>query len=391
MIPLDEARAHILERVAPTPGERVSLDAAHGLVLAEPIVSVEAVPPFANTAMDGFAVQAADTTAAPVTLDLIGTIAAGDSPDLTVTSGQAVRIMTGAPIPVGADAVVMVERTSTNAAGTTVDIEIVVEPGNHVRGVGEDVQPGDEVFPSGTLLRGGHLGVLASIGVFEVVAHRRPRVGVVSTGDELVEGPGELRPGQIRDSNRRTLLAMLDEAGFEAVDLGLAPDDEAAIEAALEKGVRTCDAVLSSGGVSMGDFDYVKVVLDRIGEMRWMQIAIKPAKPFAFGLVDGVPIFGLPGNPVSSVVSYELLAKPALRAMAGLSDIGPVHVRARSTGSLAHGRDGKTHFVRVAAVQGDDGVWCVSQSGGQGIAPAHLHGASWRAGGRSRRGRDRSG
>jgi molybdenum cofactor synthesis domain-containing protein len=260
----------------------------------------------------------------------------------------------------------MVERTSVDAAGSSVEIEISVEAGNHVRGVGEDVQPGDEVFPAGTLLEAGHLGVLASIGVFEVVAHRRPRVGVLSTGDELVEGPGPLRPGQIRDSNRRTLLAMLDEAGFEGVDLGLARDDESAIAAAFARGVESCDAVLSSGGVSMGDFDYVKVVLDRIGDMRWMQIAIKPAKPFAFGLVDGVPIFGLPGNPVSSMVSFELLAKPALRAMAGRRDPGPSIVRARSEDSLSHPPDGKTHFVRVSAFPGADGVWCVSRSGGQG-------------------------
>jgi len=198
------------------------------------------------------------------------------------------------------------------------------------------------------------------------MAHLRPRVGVVSTGDELVEGPGPLCPGQIRDSNRRTLLAMLAEAGFEPIDLGLSPDDPDAIEAAFRRGAETCDAILSSGGVSMGDFDYVKVVLDRIGDMRWMQIAIKPAKPFAFGLVDGVPVFGLPGNPVSSMVSYELLAKPALRAMAGLSDVGPALVKGRSGDVLAHAPDGKTHFLRVGVSRADDGVWEVSRSGGQG-------------------------
>jgi molybdopterin molybdotransferase len=366
VISLDEARAHVLARVTSTSAERISLDRAHGLVLAEPVVSVEAVPPFANTAMDGFAVCAADTANPPVTLELVGTIAAGDAPELTVARGQAARIMTGAPMPEGADAVVMVERTSVDAAGSSVEIEISVEAGNHVRGVGEDVQPGDEVFPAGTLLAAGHLGVLASIGVFEVVAHRRPRVGVLSTGDELVEGPGPLRPGQIRDSNRRSLLALLGEAGFEGVDLGLVRDDESAIAAAFGRGVESCDAVLSSGGVSMGDFDYVKVVLDRIGDMRWMQIAIKPAKPFAFGLVDGVPVFGLPGNPVSSMVSFELLAKPALRAMAGRRNPVPPTVRARIEDSLSHPPDGKTHFVRVSASSGADGVWRVSRSGGQG-------------------------
>ena len=366
MIPLEEAQSHVLERVEPTSARLVPLDDAHGLVLAQPVVSVEAVPPFANTAMDGFAVRAADTVGAPVSLDLVGTIAAGQAPDVAVGAGQAVRIMTGAPMPEGADAVVMVERTSVSESDDSVEIEITVEPGNHVRGAGEDVEPGDEVFPAGTHLLAGHLGVLASIGVFEVVAHPRPRVGVVSTGDELVEGPGPLRPGQIRDSNRRTLLAMLAEAGFEPVDLGLSPDDPGAIEAAFRDGAQSCDAILSSGGVSMGDYDYVKVVLDRIGDMRWMQIAIKPAKPFAFGLVDGVPVFGLPGNPVSSMVSYELLAKPALRSMAGFVEVGPTLVRGRSGDVLSHPPDGKTHFLRVGATRADDGVWEVSRSGGQG-------------------------
>ena len=366
MIPLEEAQAHVLERIGPTAAGPVPLDDAHGLVLAEPVVSAEAVPPFPNSAMDGFAVRAVDTASAPVTLDLVGTIAAGDAPDVTVEAGQAVRIMTGAPMPAGADAVVMVERTSVSEADDSVEIEISVEPGNHVREAGEDVEPGDEVFPAGTQILAGHLGVLASIGVFEVVAHRRPRVGVVSTGDELVDGPGPLRPGQIRDSNRRTLLAMVAEAGFEPVDLGLSPDDPAAIETAFRDGAASCDAILSSGGVSMGDYDYVKVVLDRIGDMRWMQIAIKPAKPFAFGLVDGVPVFGLPGNPVSSMVSYELLARPALRAMAGFTDVGPDLVRGRSGDVLTHAPDGKTHFLRVGATRAEDGVWEVSRSGGQG-------------------------
>ena len=160
--------------------------------------------------------------------------------------------------------------------------------------------------------------MLATLGIESIATHRRPLVGVISTGDELVEGPQPLAPGQIRDSNRRTLLSMVTQSGCTAVDLGLIRDDEDAVEAALRSGAEQCDAIITSGGVSMGDFDYVKLVLSRIADMRWMQIAIKPAKPMAFGTLDGTPVFGLPGNPVSSMVSYELLARPGLRKLLGL-------------------------------------------------------------------------
>ena len=369
MIPLAEARSHVLDRVAVLPARQVPLDEALGLVLAEPVASAENVPGFANTAMDGFALQAADTAGAPVELEVVGTVAAGDAGTTSVGPGQAVRIMTGAPMPPGADAVVMVERTRPAAgAGDRVVVEVSVEPGNHVRLPGEDVEAGELVVEAGVVVSAARLGVLAGIGVYEVVAHPRPRVGVLSTGDELVDRPGPMRRGQIRDTNRCTLLGLLAEAGFEGVDLGIAPDREADIERAFRDGAARCDAVLSSGGVSMGDYDYVKSVLDRIGEMRWMQIAIKPAKPFAFGVVEGIPVFGLPGNPVSSMVSFELLAKPALRAMAGRSadDLGPESVPAVCDEDLIRRSDGKTHYVRVVAQRDGRGVLHVASSGGQG-------------------------
>jgi molybdenum cofactor synthesis domain-containing protein len=281
------------------------------------------------------------------------------------------RIMTGAPVPDGADAVVLVERTRTE--GDVVTIEVTVDPGTSFRGVGEDVQPGDVVVAPGTVLTPGHLGVLASVGVDRVLVHRRPRVGVLSTGDELVTS-GPLGRGQIRDSNRPTLLALVREAGFEPVDLGVAADDEASVTNALQRAVASCDAVLTSGGVSMGDLDYVKVVLDRIGDMRWMQIAIKPAKPFAFGTVGRtsggerevrVPVFGLPGNPVSSMVSFELFARPALRRMAGRTDLHRLTVPAMAPDGLRRSTDGKIHFARVVAAQEGDG-WTVRSAGGQG-------------------------
>jgi molybdenum cofactor synthesis domain-containing protein len=282
--------------------------------------------------------------------------------------------MTGAAMPSGADAIVMVERTSSLDDGRRVRIEQAAAVGDHIRAAGDDVKVGDVVMPSGTVLSAAHIGVLASLGVESVEVVRRPRVGVLSTGDELIEGPAPLQPGQIRDSNRHALVPLLRAAGCEAVDLGLIRDDEGAITAAIEKAVAECDALLTSGGVSMGDFDYVKVVLNRLGDMRWMQVAIKPAKPFAFGLVGGgrgrrIPVFGLPGNPVSSLVSFELFARPALRRMMGYPDgaLERLRLRAVADDGLRRRPDGKVHFVRVV-VESDpgDGRLHARSAGGQG-------------------------
>ncbi len=366
MIPLEEAREFVIGSVSALPSARVATASALGLVLAEDVASVGAVPPFANTAMDGFAVQAGDTDSAPRTLEVVGTIAAGDKGDIAVGRGQAARIMTGAPMPPGADAVIMVELTELSDDGATVEIAEAVPVGNHIRSAGEDIEPGDLVFPAGTVLTPGHLGVLSSLGVADVLAGPRPRVGVISTGDELIDDPSQpLEHGQIRDSNRRTLLALLDESGFEPVDLGLVRDDKESLTAVIQGATETCDALLSSGGVSMGAFDFVKVVLDEIGEMRWMQIAIKPAKPMAFGFVGEMPVFGLPGNPVSSMVSYELFARPALRKMAGHSVQDRPWVQAVVEGDLKRHADGKTHFARTA-VEYRDGAYRVKSAGGQG-------------------------
>lgn len=366
MISLDEARQHVLDRVSVLAAGEVSLAQASALVLASDVVSREFVPPFANTAMDGFAVRSSDTRGAPVSLAVVGTIAAGAAEFPTIGTGEAARIMTGAPMPPGADAVVMVERTTIDENTSSVEIEIEVGPGNHVREAGEDVRPGDTLFERGTMLRSGHLGVLASVGAATVMAHPRPRVGVVSTGDELVDDATSLLPGQIRDSNRITLLGLIRDSGFEGVDLGIVPDSQDAITSAFAAGAESCDAVISSGGVSMGAFDYVKVVLDRIGDMRWMQIAMKPAKPFAFGLVGDTPFFGLPGNPVSSMVSFELLARPALRKMAGHVELFRPRLEATTEIPLGHRPDSKTHFLRMEGGPDDKGRWTVRSAGGQG-------------------------
>lgn len=372
MIPIEEARSYVLAGcpvLAPTPTPAAD---AVGLVLAERIVASEAVPPFDNTAVDGFAVVAADTTHPPVELTVAGTLPAGSAPDRAVGSGEAIRIMTGAPIPPGADAVVMVERTEVREGSGRVTVLETVRPGDNVRRSGDDLTVGQVVFEAGEVVTAGHVGVLASLGVYDVVVHRRPRVGVISTGDELVDGPGPLAPGQIRDSNRCTLLALLQDAGVDGVDLGLIPDDEAAIEAALLGAVDRCDAIVSSGGVSMGDFDYVKVVLDRVADMRWMQVAIKPAKPLAFGTITRpagappVPVFGLPGNAVSSMVSFELFCRPGLRRMLGRADPLVAPLVAVTSEPLHRRPDGKLHFLRTVATSGPDGRYRVRSAGGQG-------------------------
>ena len=386
MVPLDDAIAHVLARCDPLAARLVPVADAVGLVLGGDVVATEAVPPFANTAMDGYAVRAADTGGAPVTLPVVAEVAAGHPAERALGPGEAMRIFTGAPVPDGADAVVMVERTERLDGGRAVRIDVTVPPGNHLRAAGEDLRPGERLFGAGDEVTPARLGVLASLGVAEVMAHPRPRVGVLSTGDELVTGATPLLPGQIRDSNRPTLLALVAEAGFEPVDLGRAPDDEDSIIAAIEAGARSCDAVLSSGGVSMGDIDLVRVVLDRIGDMRWMQVAIRPAKPLAFGLVAGprdapVPVFGLPGNPVSSMVSFALFARPGLRRLAGHSAerLHLPRLPAVATEPLRRRPDGKVHFVRaVVSADPGGGPLRVRSSGGQG---SHQLGAMARADG----------
>jgi molybdenum cofactor synthesis domain-containing protein len=362
VISLADAQQQILDAITPLAPRPTALRDARGLVLAQDVTANESVPPFANTGMDGYAVRAADT---PGTLRVVGELPAGAAPTTAVGPGEAIRIMTGAPIPDGADAVVMVERTET--VGDQVTVE-AAKLGEHIRPAGGDVEPGTLVFTRGTLLTPAHLGVLASLDVREVECHPRPRVCVVSTGDELV-ATGRLEPGQIRDSNRPMLLALLEESGLDAVDGGIAGDDEAVITAAVERAADGCDALLTSGAVSVGDYDFVKLVLERVAKERggvslWAQVAIKPAKPLAFATLGSVPAFGLPGNPVSSRVSFELFARPALRKLAGRTDVLPEPVTAIAAQALDRRSDAKLHLDRVR-VWIEDGRYRCERAGFQ--------------------------
>jgi molybdopterin molybdotransferase len=365
MIPLGQAQALVLGGCRPVPPSLVPIDRALGCVAAARVTATEPVPPFMNSSRDGYALRAGDTTVAdagaPVHLDVVGSIMAGGFLDRPIGPGQAVRIMTGAPLPPGADAVCMLEDCVDEADGEVVVIGHPLAIGEAVRHAGEDVRVGDVVIEAGTVLTPAHLGVLANQGLDQVRIHPRPRVGVLSTGDELVSGPAPLAPGQIRDANRHTLLAMVHREGWDAVDLGIVGDDEDELGDALDRAAVDCDAIVTSGGVSVGDLDNVKVVLEKRsgGTMRWMQVAIRPAKPFAFGTLESslTPVFGLPGNPVSAMVSFELFVRPGVRRIAGHRVLHRVALPAVTDVGLPRTSDGKIHFVRAAVRLEEDGRW----------------------------------
>ena len=371
MIPLHEAQETVLAGCAPLTTVQVAYTEMTGRVLDQDVVAVEDVPPFHNTAVDGYAVRAADTERVPVELVVVDTLAAGAEPKIAVNNGEAIRIMTGAPMPDGADAVVMVEDTE-RVGETHVRISRSAKVRDGVRDAGSDVRAGETVFVRGTVLNAAGIGVLASVNARIVRAFPRARVALLSTGDELVVDGSPLRIGQIRESNLTMLDSMIAATGCDVINLGVVRDDEAELERVLREVIERCDAIVTSGGVSMGDFDVVKAVLSKIATMQWMQMAIKPAKPFAFGQLqssDGrtIPIFGLPGNPVSSLISYELLARPALRKMMGHTDnlMRPA-IRAVLDSPLKRKQDGKIHFMRVFGEFAEDGRLHVRDSGPQG-------------------------
>ena len=371
MISLVEAQKIVIGGCEPVAPVLVDCQSMSGRVVANDIVATEFIPPFANTAVDGFAVRAQDVTTAGVELEVLGVIGAGHVASYEIGAGQAARIMTGAPMPRGADAVVMIE-DATELSPTRVRCNKPAKVGDAIREIGEDVRAGDVVFKSGEVINAAGIGVLASINARKVLSYPKLRVAMLSTGDELVIDGSELKPGQIRESNLTMLAEMISATGCEVINLGIVADDEAVLESKLRDVATKCDAIVTSGGVGQGDFDVVKIVLSRIAEMNWMQMAIKPAKPFAFGKLKTsdarvIPIFGLPGNPVSSMISFEILARPALRKMMGhTQNLTRPTVRAIVDAPMKRKQDGKIHFMRVFGEFANDGRLHVRDTGPQG-------------------------
>jgi molybdopterin molybdotransferase len=360
--PLSDAQRDVLAAMRPLPAAEVPLGDALGLVTAVPVHAPHDVPPFANSAVDGYAVRAADTVGGSVRLPVLEDVPAGSVPARTVEAGTAIRIMTGAPLPGGADAVVRVEDTETD--GEAVVIHREVGSGTAVRDAGGDVGAGDEVFPAGERLTAHHLGVLAALGVVRPVVRRRPVVAILSTGDEVVPPETDVpAPGAIRDANRPALAAMLGGAGAVVRDFGIVGDDADRLRAVLDEAAGGSDAVVTSGGVSMGDYDLVKEVLGGLGGVQFWQVAMQPGKPFAFGRLGATPFFGLPGNPVSVAVAFEQFVRPALLHRMGARFV----FRPRVRGTLAEAvstEGARTVFLRVRA-EYRDGTWVAAPSGGQ--------------------------
>lgn len=347
MISVHDALLTILDTVSPLAGERVGLLDAVGRVLAEDIRSEREVPPFANSAMDGYAVRWDDirdtTVDLPVTLGVLEVIQAGMVPTQAVTPGTASKIMTGAVMPSGADTVVKVEETEERDG--RVWIKRSERSGNNVRESGEDIHRGQVVLEKGRVLRPADIGLLASVGRSLVLVHQRPRVAILSTGNELAEVDEALQPGQIVNSNAYTLAAAVRDAGGLPVPLTIARDTLEEIRAALAEAVRH-DVVLSTGGVSVGDFDFVKQAMDELHMHRlFWQVAQKPGKPLTFGLLRERPYFGLPGNPVSALVCFYLYVRPALRRMGGHEKLFSPVVTATIGEDIAKAK-GLTEFVR---------------------------------------------
>lgn len=317
MLHPNEARRIVLAAARPLPVEAVPLAEAAWRVLAEAAVSDEDFPPFPAATMDGFAVVAAD---ASPWREILGAQTAGFVLDAEVSEGYAVRITTGAPLPRGADAVVPVERTEL-ADDHVVIGQDDVSPGENVRQVGSDLRRGEIVLPAGTILGPAELALVAGLGINPVPVRRRPRVSVLSTGDELVEPGQPVGPGQIRDSNRFGLLAALAGAGAEVIWHGSARDERSALRRRLEQAIATSDVLVTSGGVSMGELDLVKPLLGELADVRIRRIFMKPGKPFTFAVTPSCLVFGLPGNPVSALVSFETFIRPALRTMMGCAEI----------------------------------------------------------------------
>jgi molybdopterin molybdotransferase len=368
LITVAEHLARVLSVVQPLAPLQLGLMDAHGCVLTEDVVAPAPLPAFDNSSMDGYAVRAADVAAAregsPVVLPVTGDVAAGPASPLRVQPGVCVRIMTGAMMPAGADAVVPVEWTDGGVAQVAISRAPAV--GANVRAIGEDVAAGETVLTDGTYLGAVQVGLAAAVGRSRVLVRPRPRVVVVSTGSELTEAGQPLTPGRIYDSNSLALTAAAIEAGAIAYRVGIVPDDPRRLAATLEDQLVRADVLVTSGGVSVGAYDVVKEVLSRLGTVGFDKVAMQPGMPQGFGTIgpDSTPVFGLPGNPVSALVSFETFVRPALRKMLGATPIERPKVRAVTTKALTSS-PGKRSFLRVA-LEVKKGAYVVTPVSGPG-------------------------
>jgi molybdopterin molybdotransferase len=372
---VEQALTAVLAGVSVLPAETVPLLQALGRVLAEPIVARDSLPPFANSSMDGYALRAADLAGAtadqPVSLRVLADIAAGSVPDVTLTDGTAARIMTGAPLPVGADAVVPVEDTNEAWRGAErplpdhIQIKRQVQSGDYVRHPGEDIQAKQTVLPVAHQLRPQEIGVLASLGVSQVQVIRQPRVGILATGDELIAIEEALQPGKIRNSNGYAQTAQVMALGAMPVSLGIARDTEADVRAKLQKGLaEQVDLFISSAGVSVGAYDVVKAVLEQEGNVGFWRVRMRPGKPLAYGTYHGIPYLGLPGNPVSAMVSFERFARAAILKMAGHTKLDRPTVPVVMQEAIES--DGRESYIRAVVSRGEGGKYTAVTTGGQG-------------------------
>jgi molybdopterin molybdotransferase len=366
LVPVDEARDRVLSAISPLPPLALPLTDAYGCVVVEDQVARVDLPEFPSSGMDGFAVRAIDVDGAapdhPAELKVVGRAMIGHRPEATVGAGEAVKIATGAPVPAGADAIVPIENAEED--GDLVRLFDAPEPGRHVRPRGEDVREGDVLVPAGKRLGAPELGLLANAGVPHPLVRPRPRVIVLSTGDELVAPTETPDFGQVRDANAYTLFGALREAGAMPVLAGIVQDEPDSLKETVLSHELQADAFVSSGGVSVGERDVVKAAFFRRGDVDFYKVAMQPGMPQGFGAVEGKPFFGLPGNPVSVFVSFEVFVRPAILKMMGRTALGRPEVTAILTEEI-RGPRGKTQFARVEVSRGDQG-WTATPTGGRG-------------------------
>ena len=365
MISVDKALEQILGVINPLRLEKVTILEALNRVLGEDITSDRDIPPLTNSAMDGYALRFEDTLGAtrekPAVLTVIDDVPAGRISKKTVRPGQAIRIMTGAPIPAGADAVTRVEDTEKD--GDRVRVFVPAKKGLDIRPAGEDVKKGELVIPKGKIVRPAEVGMLAALNRPDVAVYGRPKVAVLSTGDELVDIGGELAPGKIINSNSYSLAAQVAECGAVPIRLGIASDTREDLVSKFEA-AKGADLIVTSGGVSVGDYDLVKDVMGELGAMQFWKVAMRPGRPLAFGTIGGIPLFGLPGNPVSVMVSFEQFVRPAILKMSGFTNLFRPAVRAVLKEGLQK-KAGFRHFLR-AVVELKEGKYYAVTTGEQG-------------------------